>query len=185
MKRFRFLLTVALGLVLVGGCTAVWTTGEVPFIPTPMEVVDRMLEMAEVTSRDVVYDLGSGDGRIVIRAAKRYGARGVGIEIDPKLVELSRAKVREEGVDHLVEIREQDVFKADVSPATVVTLYLLADFNARLRPLLESHLRPGSRVVSHDFRIDGWTPLRVERMKGDLLHDHTIYLFRIEEERPK
>ncbi len=174
-------IALAMVLLLTSGCAAVYTAGEVPFIPTPMEVVDRMLEMAEVTNKDVVYDLGSGDGRIVIRAAKKYGARGVGIEIDPDLVALSQANARREGVERLVEFREQDVFKVDVSPATVVTLYLLPDFNARLQPVLERQLRAGARVVSHDFKVEGWTPVKVEKIKGDFLHDHTIYLFRIED----
>ncbi|MBI3061934.1 MAG: class I SAM-dependent methyltransferase, partial [Deltaproteobacteria bacterium] len=129
-----------------------------PFVPTPMEVVDRMLEMAEVNRGDVVYDLGSGDGRIVIRAAKKYGARGVGIEMDAQLVELSRKKAREEGVSHLVEFRVEDALKTDVSSATVVTLYMLPWFNAKMRPIFEQQLTPGARVVAHDYDIEGWSP---------------------------
>lgn len=173
---------LAMVFILTSGCTAQYATGEVPFVPTPMDVVDRMLEMAEVTQKDVVYDLGSGDGRILIRAAKKYGARGVGIEIDPDLVELSQRNARREGVEHLVEFREQDVFKVDVSPATVVTLYLLPHFNTRLRPILKNQLRAGARVVSHDFNVEGWTPVKIAKMKGDFIHDHTIYLFRIEDQ---
>ncbi|MBI4487831.1 MAG: class I SAM-dependent methyltransferase [Deltaproteobacteria bacterium] len=162
-----------------------------PFVPTPMEVVDRMLEMAEVKKGDLVYDLGSGDGRIVIRAAKKYGARGVGIEMDPELIELSRAKAKEEGVSHLVEFRAEDALRVDVSSATVVTLYMLPWFNARLRPVLQQQLTPGSRVVAHDFDIEGWPPTRVEKLPdiertpGSYVHQHTLYLWRIEEtERP-
>lgn len=166
-------------LLLASGCTAVWTAGEVPFVPTPTEIVDRMLELAEIKKGDVVYDLGSGDGRIVIRAAKKYGVKGVGIEIDPDLVERSRAKARDEGVEHLVEFREQDALRVDVSPATVVMIYMLPEFNTKLRPILEKHLRPGSRVVSHDFGIEGWVPTRIEKMDGGLLHQHTIYLWRV------
>ena len=165
--------------VLLNGCTAVWTTGEVPFVPTPFEVVDRMLEMAEVKKVDVVYDLGSGDGRIVIRAAKKYGARGVGIEIDPELVRLSEDRAKKEGVDHLVEFREQDALTVDLSGATVVTLYMLPEFNAKLRPRLQS-LRPGARIVSHDFDIEGWVPSKVEKITGGWLHQHAIYLWRME-----
>jgi cyclopropane fatty-acyl-phospholipid synthase-like methyltransferase len=139
-----------------------------------------MLELAEVKSGDVVYDLGSGDGRIVIRAARKYGARGVGVEIDPELVEKSRAKAREEGVAHLVEFRAQDVFTVDISEATVVTLYMLPEFNAKLRPILQKQLKPGSRIVSHDFDIEGWSPTKVEKIPGTVLHRHTIYLWRIE-----
>lgn len=139
-----------------------------------------MLELAEVKKGDVVYDLGSGDGRIVIRAAKKYGARGVGVEIDPDLVQRSRAKAKDEGVGPLVEFREEDALTVDVSPATVVTLYMLPEFNAKLRPILWRQLKRGSRVVSHDFSIEGWPPIRVETVRGDLLHDHTIYLWKIE-----
>ncbi len=178
----NYKLSLALCFVAISGCTVLSSPGKVPFVPTPTEVVDRMLEMAQVTNKDVIYDLGSGDGRIVIRAAKKYGARGVGIEIDPDLVALSERNARKEGVENLVEFREQDVFNADVSPATVVTLYLFPDFNARLRPILEKQLRAGSRVVSHDFNIEGWRPVKVDKMKGDFLHDHTIYLFRIEKQ---
>ena len=166
--------------VLLNGCTAVWTTGEVPFVPTPFEVVDRMLEMAEVKKVDVVYDLGSGDGRIVIRAAKKYGARVVGIEIDRPLVDLSRAKARDAGVAHLVEFYEQDALNVDLSQATVVTLYMLPEFNARLRPILAQQLKSGARIVSHDFDIEGWVPSKVEKITGGWLHQHAIYLWRME-----
>ena len=164
-----------------------WNIEEIPFVPTPMEVVDRMLELAEVKSGDVVYDLGSGDGRIVIRAAKKYGARGVGVEMDSELIKLSRAKAQEEGVSHLVEFRAEDALKVDVSPATVVTLYMLPWFNAKLRPTFEQQLRPGSRVVSHDYDIEGWTPIKVEKLStienkvGGALHRHTLYLWRIDD----
>jgi len=181
MSAVRKTGTLVLLLTLATGCSAVWTAGEVPFVPTPIEVVDRMLELAEVKKGDVVYDLGSGDGRIVIRAAKKYGVSGVGIEIDPDLVHRSRAKAKDEGVDHLVEFREQDALAVDVSAATVVTLYMLPEFNAKLRPILERQLRSGSRVVSHDFPIEGWAAIRTERMPGGWLHDHTIYLWRIGE----
>jgi SAM-dependent methyltransferase len=168
-------------LLLIAGCSSLpaWTEGEVPFVPTPPDVVDRMLEMARVKSGDVLYDLGSGDGRIVIQAAKRYGIKGVGIEIDPELVRKAQDQAAKEKVDHLVEFHAQDAFTADVSPATIVTLYMLTEFNARLRPILERQLKPGSRVVSHDFEIQGWLPDRVERIKGDFIHDHTIFLFEI------
>ena len=164
---------------MIQDITKDWTNGEASFIPTPLEVVDRMLELARVTKDDVVYDLGSGDGRIVIKAAKEYGARGVGIEIDPKLVKQSRAKAKEDGVSHLVEFRVQDAMKVDVSDATVVTLYLTSEFNSKLRPILKKQLRPGARVVSHDHETKGWTPDKIETMPGGLLHTHRIYLWRI------
>ncbi|MBI4529563.1 MAG: class I SAM-dependent methyltransferase [Deltaproteobacteria bacterium] len=156
-----------------------------PFVPTPPEVVDRMLQLAQVTEDDVIYDLGSGDGRILITAAKRYGARGVGVEIDSDLVERSRSQARKSGVSQLIEFREQDAFTVDVSPATVVTLYMLPEFNAKLRPLLEKQLKPGSRVVSHDFPVEGWIPSRADKMPGDFFHDHTVYLFIIGEGRQR
>jgi cyclopropane fatty-acyl-phospholipid synthase-like methyltransferase len=173
---------VLISIFLIGnGCSSlpVWTDGEVPFVPTPPEVVDRMLEVAQVKPGDVIYDLGSGDGRIIIRAAKLYGVKGVGIEIDTELVQKARDNAFREKVDHLVEFRLQDALTIDVSPATVVTLYMLPEFNAKLRPIFEKQLKPGSRVVSHDFEIQGWVPDKVERITGDVFHDHTVLLFEI------
>jgi SAM-dependent methyltransferase len=158
---------------------------EIPFIPTPMEVVDRMLELAEVTQKDMVYDLGSGDGRIVIQAAKRFGARGVGIEMDAELIASSRNKARQEGVAHLVEFRQADALQTDVSPATVVTLYMLPWFNEKMAPVLRKQLRPGARVVARDFGIDGWEPTEMatldkpERKFGGVKRPHKIYLWKI------
>jgi SAM-dependent methyltransferase len=129
---------------------------DVPYVPTSMNVVDSMLELAEVTADDVVYDLGSGDGRIVIRAAEKYGARGVGIEIDDELVEEARQNADSAGVADRVTFRQGDLFDADISEATVVTLYLLPTINLRLRPKLFEELAPGTRVVSHDFSMDEW-----------------------------
>ncbi len=180
-RHLQNLSLIVCALIFVGCTLPVWTGGEVPFVPTPPEVVDRMLELAGVKKGDVVYDLGSGDGRIVIRAAKKYGTRGVGVEIDPDLVQRARDNARQEGVGRLVEFREEDALKVDISPATVVTLYMLPEFNAKLRPILRQQLKPGARVVSHDFPIEGWTPIKVERVRGDLIHDHTLYLWRIDE----
>lgn len=136
------------------------TAGEsdVPFVVTPRTTVEGMLDLANVTKRDTVYDLGSGDGRIPIMAAKKYGAYGVGIEIKPDLVQRARKNARLSGVSDKVEFRQQDLFKADFSDATVVTLYLLPDVNTRLRPKLFEQLDPGTRVVSHGFDMDAWTP---------------------------
>jgi len=169
-------------LILVCGCgssVAVWTDGEVPFVRSTPEVIDRMLEMARVKTGDVVYDIGSGDGAIVIRAAKKYGIKAIGIEIDQELVAKARQNAVREKVEHLVEFRAQDAFTVDVSPATVVTLYMLPEFNAKLRPILDRQLRPGSRVVSHDYPVEGWVPDRVDRVKGTFAHDHTVMLFEI------
>jgi cyclopropane fatty-acyl-phospholipid synthase-like methyltransferase len=142
-----------------------------------------MLEFAEVKKGDVIYDLGSGDGRVVIQAAKKYGARGVGIELDSRLVELARTQARREGVDHLVEFRLEDALKADVSAASVVTLYMLPSFNEKLRPILERQLKPGARVVTHDYGIQGWNPTKWEEMplrdtRPEVTpHNHILYLY--------
>jgi SAM-dependent methyltransferase len=147
---------------------------DVPYVPTPQPVVDRMLEMAEVDENDVVYDLGSGDGRIVIRAAEEYGSRGVGIEIDPELVQEARTNAREAGVGDLVEFRQGDLFKADISGATAVTMYLLPDVNLKLRPLLFEQLRPGTPVVSHGFDMDEWEPEKTDMVDGNRIYRWTI-----------
>lgn len=134
---------------------------DVLYIPTPQRVVDAMLELADVKASDVVYDLGSGDGRIVITAARRYGARGVGIEIDPALVKRARENAAAAGVSDRVTFVSQDLFTADISEATVVTLYLLQSLNERLRPKIVRELRPGARVVSHVFNMGPeWPPER-------------------------
>jgi SAM-dependent methyltransferase len=148
-----------------------------PFMATPQEVVDRMLQMAEVTKTDVVYDLGSGDGRLVITAAKRYGAHGVGIDIDPALITQSRANARKEGVEALVEFRQQDALTVDVSPASVVTLYLLSGANLKLRPRLQKQLKPGSRIVSHQFGMGDWVPTRTETITDQRGTSRLLYLW--------
>lgn len=150
-----------------------------PFVTTPQEVVDRMLELAQVSQEDLLYDLGSGDGRIVITAAKRYGAKAVGFEIDPALVTRSRRNIKEAGVEHLAEIREEDVRNIDLSPASVVTMYLYPGANLRLRAAITRQLRPGSRVISHDFSMGDWKPDRVEQMTDSGGFLRTIYLWRI------
>lgn len=154
----------------------------VPFVPTPQDVVERMLALAQVKKGDVVYDLGSGDGRIVITAAKKYGVKAVGFEIDPDLLRQSRESIRKEKLEKLAEIREQDILTVDLSPATVVTMYLLPEVNLRLRPNVLRQLKPGSRVVSHDFDMGDWKPLKVEHIKDSSGWDHTIYLWRIEKQ---
>ena len=130
--------------------------GDVPYVPTPQKVVNKMLEMAEVSEGDVVYDLGCGDGRIVVTAAQKYGAKGVGVDIDPERIAESRKNAKEAGVTDLVEFHEQDLFETDLSEASAVTLYLLPDVNVKLRPKLLKQLRPGARVVSHSFDMDEW-----------------------------
>ena len=158
---------------------------EIPFVPTPIEVIDRMLELAEVKQGDVVYDLGSGDGRIVIRAAKKYGVRAVGIEMDSWLLDKARLAAKAEGVSHLVEFRNEDALKADISRATVVTLYMLPWFNEAMKPNFKKMLKPGARIVAHDFGIAGWEPDKTVKLPGFELkaegfkHQHVIYLWRI------
>jgi cyclopropane fatty-acyl-phospholipid synthase-like methyltransferase len=170
-------------LVLIGWASPV---EEIPFVPTPIEVVDRMLELAEVKKDDVVYDLGSGDGRIVIRAAKKYGVKAVGIEMDSWLVAEAREKARQEGVERLVEFRIEDALEADISAATVVTLYMLPWFNEKMQPRLQRQLKRGSRIVAHDYGIEGWPADKTEKLPeieiraGGVRHQHTLYLWRIE-----
>jgi SAM-dependent methyltransferase len=131
---------------------------DIHFVGTPQPIADAMLKLARVTRNDVVYDLGSGDGRIVILAAQKYGAHGVGIELDARLVEISRQVAREGEVDDLVTFVQGDLFAADLSKATVVTLWLSATVNERLEDKLKRELKPGARVVSHQFPIGAWTP---------------------------
>jgi SAM-dependent methyltransferase len=150
---------------------------DVPYIPTPELVVDRMLELARVGRNDVVYDLGCGDGRIVIAAARRHGAHAVGFDIDPARVAEARRNVAAAGVEHLVRIEQRDVFELDLTPATVVTLYLLPELNVRLLPQLE-RLRPGARIVSHDFDIAGVVPSQTLALRPDPAEPaHDIYFF--------
>lgn len=150
----------------------------VPFVPTPQEVVDKMIELAGVKKGDVVYDLGSGDGRIVITAAKK-GARAVGFDVDGDLVKESRENIRKAGLEKLAEIKQQDILTVDLSPATVVTMYLLPDVNLKLKPNLLKQLKPGSRVVSHAFDMGDWKPDKTERVNG-----RTIYLWTIPAKAP-
>ena len=148
---------------------------DVPYVPTPMPVVNKMLDMANVRANDVVYDLGCGDGRIVITAAKERGARGVGIDIDPQRIAEANENARSAGVRDRVEFRVGDLFQADFSPASVVTLYLLPDINRRLRPQLWRQLKVGTRVVSHAFDMgDEWPAERTEQVDFKTIHAWTI-----------
>ncbi len=149
-------------------------TPEVPFVPSPEGVVQGMLKLAGVTSSDTVYDLGCGDGRIVITAAKTYGAHAVGVDINPERVAEARENAKKAGVENLVRFEENDLFEADIHPATVVTLYLLPDVNRRLRPRLMEQLKPGVRVVSHSFDMGDWKPDREETVDGRHIYLWTI-----------
>jgi SAM-dependent methyltransferase len=151
-----------------------------PFLATPMEIVLKMLEIAQITEDDIVYDLGCGDGRIVIAAAKNYGARGVGIDFNPKRIEESLERAEKEGVEHLVTFKIGDVLKADFSEATVVSTYLLTRSNARLRPLFEKQLKRGTRVVTHNYRVPGWEDREIDSQMVELgpANVHWIYLYK-------
>jgi SAM-dependent methyltransferase len=149
-----------------------------PFVPSPQAVVDRMLAMAEVTSKDTVYDIGCGDGRIVITAAKKYGAHGVGIDYDPERIRESRDNAQKAGVENLVRFIQQDAMTADYSPASVVTIYLLTASNLKLRPILTKQLKPGSRIVSHAFSMGDWEPLKTDTFQDDNSFSRTLYLWK-------
>ena len=153
-------LACLLALALVGATGCLYPGAEVPYVQTSHEVVAAMLRLAGVGPTDVVYDLGSGDGRIPIAAARDFGARGVGVEIDPGLVAKSAELARRAGVADRVTFRAGDLFQTDLREATVVTLYLSRDLNLRLRPKLLRELRPGSRIVSHDYDMGDWVPSR-------------------------
>jgi SAM-dependent methyltransferase len=172
--RFRHLAAA----LLVISCAAAQTKDQprhgpdVPYVRSSNAVVDGMLKLANVKKSDIVYDLGCGDGRIVIAAAKDYGARGVGIDINPELIQEARESARKAHVDALVKFEEHDLFDADIHNATVVTLYLLPNVNLRLRPKLLKDLKPGTRVVSHSWSMGDWKPDKQETVDG-----RTIYLW--------
>jgi tRNA G37 N-methylase Trm5 len=148
---------------------------DVIYVPTPYEVVDEMLRLANVKKGDVLYDLGSGDGRIPVTAAKKFGIRAVGVDIDPQRIEEAKENAKKNGVARLVEFRNEDLFRTRFSEATVVTLYLLPDLNVKLRPRLLAELKPGTRVVSHQFDMGTWKPDK----KVELSAGRTIYLWTI------
>jgi len=155
-------------VLLAAACAGTPTGGpDAPFVVTPHELADAMLRLASVTARDVVYDLGSGDGRLVIAAARVYGARGVGVEIDHNLVEISRQIAHDGEVDNKVTFIEGDMFTTDISAATVVALYLSTSVNRRLEPKLRRELRSGARIVSHQFPIGDWTPSQTIRVEDE------------------
>jgi SAM-dependent methyltransferase len=140
---------------------------DVPYVPTTEPAVEEMLKLARVTKNDVVYDLGCGDGRIVIAAAKQYGARGVGIDINPERIAEANENAKKAGVTHLVKFIEQDLFEANFREASVVTLFLLTEVNLRLRPKLLEQLKPGTRVVSNTFEMGDWKPEKETKLNGE------------------
>jgi ribosomal protein L11 methylase PrmA len=152
---------------------------DVIYVPTPYEVVDEMLRLAKVKKGDVLYDLGSGDGRIPVTAAKKYGIRAVGIDIDPQRIADANQNARKNRVTGLVQFRQEDLFRADFREATVVTLYLLPDLNVKLRPRLLAELKPGTRIVSHQFDMGTWKPEKKLELNG-----RTIYLWTVPRKAP-
>lgn len=156
---------------------------DVPYVPTPEPVVAEMLRLANVKKGDVIYDLGCGDGRIVITAAQKYGTRGVGIDINPERIAEAKANAKKAGVTNLVEFRQQDLFKTKFGEATVVTLYLLPDINVKLRPQLLKQLKPGTRIVSHDFDMGEWKPDKTVQVQGPN-RQHTLYLWTVPKQPP-
>jgi ubiquinone/menaquinone biosynthesis C-methylase UbiE len=165
-------------LVLSTAASAQSQTPDVIYVPTPQEVVDEMLKLAKVGKNDVLYDLGSGDGRIPVTAAKRFGIRAYGIDIDPQRISEAKENARKNGVTNLVQFRQEDLFQAKFADATVVTLYLLPDLNVKLRPRLLAELKPGTRIVSHQFDMGTWKPDRKVELNG-----RTIYLWTIPERK--
>jgi SAM-dependent methyltransferase len=167
----------ALAVLLSAGCAGAPTGSPgILFVATPEGVGVEMLELARVTRDDVVYDLGSGDGRLVIAAAREFGARGVGVELDPKLVQDSRESALKAGLADRTRFLWQDIFRTDVTEATVVAIYLSPELNLKLRPKLLRELRPGARIVSHDFDMGDWPPIRTVRVKGPT-REHTLHLW--------
>ena len=158
MMQRRTLLTLLPGLVIPARAQYLEGKGEVPFVPTPDEVIEAMLKLAEVSAGDTVYDLGCGDGRIVVMAAKKFGANSVGIDIDPERIKEANENATQNSVTDKVKFIEQNLFEANIRAASVVTLYLLSSVNLKLRPKLQKELRPGTRIVSHQFDMGDWKP---------------------------
>jgi protein-L-isoaspartate O-methyltransferase len=181
MTRKAFLAVVLLSVAL----TAQSEKKLAPFVPSPNDVVEKMLKLADVKAGDTVWDLGCGDGRIVITAAQKFGAKGVGVELDDDLYAKTSAHVKELGLEDKVKIIHGDLLEQDLSSATVVTLYLLPLSNEKVRPRLEKYLKKGARVVSHDFEMAGWRAYKTEQMESaDYGREHTIYLYKIGEHLP-
>jgi len=183
MLRVRFFSAAAFTLLTLAGCAELTEVlgpdirehePDVVYDPTPPKMVDAMLDLAALKPGDRLYDLGSGDGRIVIAAAKRYGVHAVGLEVDPSLIERANENARREGVEELVQFRKEDIFTADYSDATVVTLFLGYELNLKLRPRLRASLAPGTRVVSYEYDMGLWKP-EVTRYVGG----HRIYLWTV------
>ncbi len=179
-------LTSSLRLVFTGAAVA-WAASAqhtdfsknlAPYVPSPQVVVEKMLEASRLKPGETLYDLGSGDGRVVIMAAQKFGAKAIGVELSDELCARARSHVKKLGLADQVSIVHADLMDVDLSPADVVTLYLLTTSNERIKPNLEKYLKPGARVVSHDFMIRGWSPARTEQVKADN-RTHTIYVYEL------
>jgi ribosomal protein L11 methylase PrmA len=178
----RFLIALAAALAFAAPFTAgaqaqrqpAAPTPDVIFVPTPQDVVEDMLRLANVRKGDVLYDLGSGDGRIAITAARRYGIKATGIDIDPQRIREATENAKKAGVTHLVEFRQENLFTADFKDATVITLYLLPDLNVKLRPKLWNELKPGTRIVSHQFEMGAWKPEKKLESNGRTIYFWTV-----------
>jgi precorrin-6B methylase 2 len=153
-----------------------------PFVPSPLQIVDRMLDLAKIKPGEKLYDLGSGDGRVVIAAAQKYDIKAVGIEISSRLVKQSKEEIKKLGLEEKASVMHGDVFDADLKDADVVILYLLRDSNNTLKPKLEKALRPGTRVVSHDYEIEGWKPIAEEKIEAHK-RQHRIFVYRMPPEK--
>ena len=172
--------TLGAGQAAPAGTARLIAPNLAPYVPTPQEVVDRMLTLARVTKNDVVIDLGCGDGRIPITAAKIYGARGIGVDIDPQRIAEANANAKREGVTHLVTFKLENALTTDISTATVVTTYLLTASNLKLRPILTRALKPGTRIVAHNFGFGDWAPAKVDTFTDSSGHRRTLYLWTID-----
>lgn len=184
MKRREFLAAMpalvhaTMPAAMLAGCSTAGIKLDAPYVSTPQPVVEEMLALAQVGPKDNVYDLGCGDGRFVITAAEKFGARGVGIDLDPARLAEAAAGARRAGVTGRVSFRQEDLFKTDFSTATVVTLFLFSELNERLAPRLRSSLKPGARIVAYQFGIPGWPADRKAQLNIDG-NNHDIYLWRI------
>ncbi len=189
MVYFANSLTILIGLVVLSSAPTFGAQGTpgaqkrpdapqlAPYVPTGHDVVDRMLSLASVTKADFVVDLGCGDGRIPIAAAKKYGARGLGVDIDPVRIAEANANLKAAGVQNLVEFRLEDALKTDVTNATVVTTFLLSASNLRLRPILTKQLKPGARIVTNTFSMGDWTPAKTDTFVDATGRTRTLYLY--------
>jgi precorrin-6B methylase 2 len=185
MTRFVAILTLFVGLVVAPAVSYTQTVTKkpdapnlAPYVPTPQDVVERMLALANVQKSDYLIDLGCGDGRIPVTAAKKYGARALGVDIDPVRIEEANANAKAAGVEHLVTFKLENALTTDVSTATVVTTYLLSASNLRLRPILTKQLKPGSRIVAHSFSFGDWTPEKTDTFVDEAGRSRVLYLYR-------